>query len=177
MNPKKKKNIKRRRRRSRRSIHSAATLALRTTTGTKFPLLKFVLLICMWISFVLSSNLSLKSDTLMKRREEMPLESQLFQLLNEDEEQEYHAAADDDDDREDNGMVSEDPVISEPCLTVIGNLSSSLYGGLKIKTQVLLIPALVLFQTSGGGTTTGLNFAAALICSLLVITMVASKLK
>lgn len=38
-----------------------------------------------------------------------------------------------------NEISSEDPVILKPCLTFLGNLSTSLFGGLKTETQVLYI--------------------------------------
>ncbi|KAM7494654.1 hypothetical protein LguiB_029263 [Lonicera macranthoides] len=47
------------------------------------------------------------------------------------------------------GMSSEDPAIVRPCLTVLSNLSSSVYGGLKIETQEKIFQELVfLFRSA-----------------------------
>lgn len=48
-----------------------------------------------------------------------------------------------------NGSVSEDPAVVEPCLTLLKNLNSSLYGGLKAETQEILFRSLVILFRSG----------------------------
>lgn len=45
------------------------------------------------------------------------------------------------------GMSSEDPAIVRPCVTVLRNLSSTVYGGLKIETQVTFIYLLLVLLT------------------------------